>query len=161
MKTEQKSRSFRGTLLEIVIVVGVFSIISVYILRMFLAADHLQGEAVNTSKATVHTESFAEIWKSLQAESYEDAVTLLEQKCNMVRMNEYDSTTEEAYGIMYDGQWKEVQTNGKFLMLVLLDTAESTVMKGTVTMYGLNTTDNMIDRNKEYCSLKVAVSLAR
>jgi len=162
VKTEEKTRSFRGTLLEIVIVVGVFAVISVYILRMFLAADFLQGEAVNTSKAAVLTESVAEVWKGAASTTAEDAILTICNKSGIVRMPDYDTDTELAYGIYYNGKWEEVQSGGKFLLLVLFEKDTSTILKGTVSLYGLTLDgDNNIQFEKDYCSLDTAITLQR
>lgn len=63
-KAEEKSNSFRAPLLELVIIIGFFAIVSVYLLRMFMAADSLQGRAVATTKALVRAESLAESIKA-------------------------------------------------------------------------------------------------
>ncbi len=46
--------------MELVLVTGIFAVVSVFLLRIYLTADHLRGEAVAISTATVRAQGVAE-----------------------------------------------------------------------------------------------------
>ncbi len=75
MNNEAKNRSFRMPLIEIIIVVAVFVVISVLLLRLYVAADSLQGSAENISRAGILAQSTAEVVKN--SDSIDDIVEAL------------------------------------------------------------------------------------
>ena len=48
--------NYRRAILELVLVTGIFAVVSVFLLRIYLTADHLRGEAVAISTATVRAQ---------------------------------------------------------------------------------------------------------
>lgn len=64
---EEKTKSFRMPLIEIIIVVAVFAIVSVFIMRMYVSADKLQHESELMSRAVIELQNEAEIFKGLSA----------------------------------------------------------------------------------------------
>lgn len=57
MKSFDKESTARLPLIESVIIIAVFAIVSVAILRLYLASDRIQQRAVNVSKATILAEN--------------------------------------------------------------------------------------------------------
>ena len=53
--------NYRRAILELVLVTGIFAVVSVFLLRIYLTADHLRGEAVAISTATVRAQGVADI----------------------------------------------------------------------------------------------------
>lgn len=51
-------------LIESVIIIAIFAIVSVFIMQLYVAADRLQGKSVNISKATILAENTVEKIKS-------------------------------------------------------------------------------------------------
>ncbi len=60
---DNKQRSFTIPLVELVIVVGIFAVVSVILMRMYLSADNLRGRAVTISRETVLCENDFELLK--------------------------------------------------------------------------------------------------
>lgn len=63
MDNNGKTKSFRMPLLEIVIVVAVFAIVSVFIMKLYMSADRLQRESENVSRAVIEVQNTAELIK--------------------------------------------------------------------------------------------------
>ena len=59
-KRERQSQLAKMPLLELVITIGIFAVISVFLLELFLAANSLQQKARDTGKATILTDDNAE-----------------------------------------------------------------------------------------------------
>ncbi|MBP5158964.1 MAG: type II secretion system protein [Lachnospiraceae bacterium] len=75
---DNKQRSFTIPLVELVIVVGIFAVVSVILMRMYLSADNLRGRAVTISRETVLCENDFELLKDkLSSMSAEDAAKAL------------------------------------------------------------------------------------
>ncbi len=55
--------NYRRTVLELVLVTAIFAVVGVSILKIYLTADRLRGEAVALSTATVQAENVAEAVK--------------------------------------------------------------------------------------------------
>lgn len=51
-------------LIESVIIIAIFAVVSVFIMQLYVAADRLQGKSVNVSKATILAENTVEKIKS-------------------------------------------------------------------------------------------------
>ena len=71
-KRERQSQLAKMPLLELVITIGIFAVISVFLLELFLAANSLQQKARDTGKATIFSENIAENIKG--AEKKEKAI---------------------------------------------------------------------------------------
>ena len=59
-----KQKTARLPLIESVIIIAIFAVVSVIIMQMYLSADRIQKKAVNISKATILAENRAEELKS-------------------------------------------------------------------------------------------------
>ena len=55
-----KQKTARLPLIESVIIIAIFAVVSVIIMQMYLSADRIQKKAVNISKATIMAENRAE-----------------------------------------------------------------------------------------------------
>lgn len=73
-KSNEKTKSFRMPLLEIVIVVAVFAVVSVFIMKLYMSADRLQRESENVSRAVIEVQNTAELIRG--AETFEEALTV-------------------------------------------------------------------------------------
>lgn len=57
MMEDNKKRVFTMPLLELVLVIGIFVVVSVILMKMFLSADQLRGSAVVLSEQTILAEN--------------------------------------------------------------------------------------------------------
>lgn len=95
-KQEQQKGSFNMPMVELILVIGIFTIVSVLLLRMYFSANHLQKEAADFSRAVILAESIAEEIKA--AESIKEAA-----KGHPSFQMQEDGT----YLISYDKDFKE------------------------------------------------------
>ncbi len=144
MKTDRngQSNSFRAPLLELVIVIGIFAVISVYLLQMFMMADRLRGKAVATSKGLVRAESVAEFIRGSKAAS----VSELKSKVS----SEFGAVEEgDLLIIRYTKGWEKAEKNGEYLLKVEITEGTDKMFTGSVSVVsGKNDT--------EYCNLDIA-----
>ena len=68
IESNKKQNSFRAPLLELVIIIGIFAIVSVYLLKMFMASDKLRGNAVTTTKSVLLAQSVADYMKGCDSD---------------------------------------------------------------------------------------------
>ena len=142
LKKEQtgQSNSFRAPLLELVIVIGIFAVISVYILKMFMAADRLRGQAVATSKALVRAESVAEFIRSGGTSVSE----IIKSVCD-----EFGATDENGTAVIgYNKSWEKTDKKAEYMLKVTIGGNADGTYSGEVSVVsGKDDT--------EYCHLKI------
>jgi len=152
MKERNNSPSSRLPMIEIVIIISVLAMISVYIMRLFLFANSLQTDAVNTSKAVIMSESIAEVLKS--SGSYEK--TLLEYGL------EKKEDTDNIYIMYFDNKWVEVIQAGSYAIevKVAIENEGTGFMEiANITAYQVIANDNNElsnqDNQKIWCNIIV------
>ena len=152
MKERNNSTSSRLPMIEIVIIISILAIISVYIMRLFLFANSLQTDAVNTSKAVILSESIAEVLKS--SESFE--TTLLEYGL------EKKEDMDNIYIMYFDNNWVEVLQAGSYAIEVKVDIEKEGIgfMEiANITAYQVILNDNNElsnqDNQKIWCNIIV------
>lgn len=112
METEKKQNSFRLPMIEMVIILGVFAVISVLIVRMFVSTDRMSTKALNISRAVIETESIAETLKGREvSEALFRDIGAVEAK-----------NTDDTYFIYYDKYWnvlkEEVKSEAKNVIVI-------------------------------------------
>ena len=85
-----KQSTARLPIMESVIIIAIFSIVSVVIMQMYISANRLQKKAVNISKATILAENTAE----------------------EIRRGEAQAGTTR----YFDPEWKETSSDGRFIL---------------------------------------------
>lgn len=108
MEAEKKQNSFRLPMIEIVIILGVFAVISVLIAKMFVSTDQIRSKAENISRAVLETESIAEILKGRDVSK-----TLFEEIGAKESQN-----TDSTYFIYYDKFWNTVKEDAKNVIII-------------------------------------------
>jgi hypothetical protein len=85
IESNKKQNSFRAPLLELVIIIGIFAIVSVYLLKMFMASDKLRGNAVNTTKSVLLAQSVADFIKGCDSDQIAEILSKTGQEfdCKM------------------------------------------------------------------------------
>lgn len=111
---DRNTRSFRIPMIELVIIISVFAIISVFIMQLFLFANSLQKDAVSTRKALIMSESIGEMLKA--SSSFEQALIEygLERKA--------DEDNRKCYILYFDKNWMEVEQEGLYAIEVKIET---------------------------------------
>lgn len=135
MDREVRKSEFRLPMIEIVIVVGIFAVLSVFLLRMFVTADRLSSDAENIGKAVVRAQAAAETVKG--SPDPEEALKNLGLQKNGAA----------SYSGHFDENWESIQDGGMFQMSVLLSVSDENVLSAKITV-----TDS---RQEELCSLTV------
>ena len=144
--------NYRKVMLEMVLITGMFAIVSVFLIRMYLSADRLQRRAVAVSTATIRCESILE-----------------EMKCygmNRALLRLEKVTFDEdagCYVIGFDRQWQQVTDSPEYEIVICLK-EENGLMCGTVGACeaGENsyTTKDGLQflQQRELCRLEAAVN---
>lgn len=127
-----KSRSAKMPMLEIIITIGIFAVVSVFILELFLSANTLQSRAKDKSKAIVLAESIAETVKS--STTFEEAVKELDleqtvggvtwqkdgsHQVNLMDTSETNEDTLIVYTGHFDENWKAVKNEDTYSVIVI------------------------------------------
>jgi hypothetical protein len=152
MENDVTSRSFRISFIEMVIVIGVFALISILVFRLFLAADSLQKDAVNTSEALIKAETIAEVLKG--SNSFEDELLELGLSKETISI-EQESLTFQMY---FNQEWEPVQTIGEHVLQVTISTQATNA--GNMEIAEIIVFEEMdlhheIDIINEWCNLTV------
>lgn len=121
-------RSARMPMLELILVIGYFSVISVFILQLFLSANMLQSKAKDEGKAIMQSEKIAETIKA--AENFEVAkkesklveYSTTDEKKQVEKeiINQLKGAKEQSiYTLHYDKDWNESTTDAMYTMVVI------------------------------------------
>lgn len=126
------SRSAKMPMLEIVITIGIFAVVSVFILELFLSANTLQNRAKDKSKAIVLAETIAETVKS--SETFEGAAEELgldktigritQQKNGSYQISKIDESNGVKDSIVvytkhFDEDWNTVKEEDTYSVIVI------------------------------------------
>lgn len=79
-------------LIESVIIIAIFAVVSVLIMQLYVAADRIQGKSVNVSKATILAENTVEQIKSGKMEP--DAYIIYDKDWNVLSVFASDSSAD-------------------------------------------------------------------
>lgn len=141
--------SYRRTILELVLVTGIFAIVSVFLIQFYMKADRLQSKAVAVSSATIRAESLAE---NVKAKGIAETA------------KEFGMTEKDGYYILnFDKKWQVTGDNAAYQMILTEPTeADRSGDVATVSiLIGENGLEKQLGENAEsdedivYCSLKV------
>lgn len=139
--------NYRRAILELVLVTGIFAVVSVFLLRIYLTADHLRGEAVAISTATVRAQGVAEAVKRSGTD---------------FAAAQFGMQGGDGYSILRFGKnWETVSENERY-QLVLVETGREDGMLHAVVYVGGATLEDAVlggnaDEEKLLCRLSVAV----
>lgn len=112
---KEQNNSIRMPMIELVIVIGIFVVISVFLVRMFMGTYRLQNNATDLSRAVIKAETIAEQIKNT-ASIGEAAIEL--------QMESYDNTSQN-YCIYYDDDWNQTKSPSVNIIVIT-----STITKG-------------------------------
>lgn len=112
MNSYKASRSFRIVMIEFVLMLGIFAIIGVIIVKMFLSADAMSKEAEDYSKAVIKTESIAERLKG--SSSFQEVLDEL----GMEKISDPDQLLYRTY---YGRDWEPSDETGVYEIVIRLE----------------------------------------
>ncbi len=110
-----QDHSIRMPMIELIIVIGIFVVISVFLVRMFMGTYRLQNNATDLSSAVIKAETVAEYIKNT-ASIGEAAIQL--------QMESYDNTSLN-YCIYYDDDWNQTKSPSANIIVIT-----STITRG-------------------------------
>lgn len=108
MRVEKKQNSLRLPMLEIIIILGTFLVISVLIMKMFLATERMRIRAENISRAVLEAESIAEFIKG------REVTNKLFDELSATKLE----LTENTYLIHYDKKWNDVVNESNQIIVI-------------------------------------------
>lgn len=127
----KQSESTRLTLLELIISIGVFAIISVFLLEMFLAANSMQQQAKDEGKAITRAETVAETLKGANSQeqtfsqlSMQEAWGTMQQtKDGIYQIVDVTSSPDEnktkLYVTHFDKNWKKTEAEDCYSLILI------------------------------------------
>lgn len=132
MAKELETRSAKMPMLEIIITIGIFAVVSVFIMELFLSANTLQNRAKDKSKAIILAETIAETVKS--SKDFEEATEELGLKKTVGRITQKDGENYQVSEIdksddgkdsidiyigHFDENWQAVQEENCYSVIVI------------------------------------------
>lgn len=152
MKRTVSSKTSGVPMLEIVISIGIFTIISVFLLQMFLSANALQEKSEDVGKSIIRAENIAETIKAtndarqaaadlglskafVQIEATEKAYDL--QKIE----KEEKENSKEVYLTYYNSNWEQIDNlksaGAKYCAIVWINEKENGLQEIEILFYHL------------------------
>ena len=135
-----KQSTARLPLVESVIIIAIFAVVSVVIMQMYLSADRIQKKAVNISKATIIAENKAEElkagssdldtryydddWRDITANGGDSSKAAFKMTCDTVE------DISEIYGLLRVFRITVTDKNGE--ELISLDADYFSIVSGTI-----------------------------
>lgn len=118
-------------MLELITSIGIFSVLCVFILEMFLGANAMQMKARDKGKAVLLSETLAETVKS--ASSFEDALSEIGATTKWADIKKHQDGTYEisdfhdkqcdgevaVYVLNYDKDWNTVNKSGEYSIIII------------------------------------------
>lgn len=176
MKKIKGIRSSGMPMLELVITIGVFLIVSVFVIQLFLAGDNLRSRAKDVSKAVILSERIAETIKGTEnmekatemlglqpaaafLEAKEDGtyqlnnIELIEDKNNQ-RMERSSDKETFAYVMNFNEHWELTKEKAVYCALVIPKVAKEE-MGATTEADIYDIYDIYVYRLKEYISVQM------
>ncbi len=94
-------------LMELIVVIGFFSLVSVICVRLFAAARVTGDASVNINQAIRAEESLAEVWTAKEADLAETAACF-----PGARLETGDSPADGVLTLYYDADWQSISDEG-------------------------------------------------
>lgn len=109
MNREDKgNHSFRVSMVELILVIGIFTIVSVFLVKIFLETEKIQQKALNISKATIQAEFVAEKYKN------SGSIMELVEQLNLIP----SETNEGEYYMYFDTDWNQINDSSNRQLFV-------------------------------------------
>lgn len=145
MEKRKQSQNAKLPMLELIISIGVFAVISVFLLEMFLVANSLQQKAKDQGIAITKAETIAETIKSADGFSEVETElgftkmwgTMVEQEDGSYQITRLDQKekkdTTVVYVLHFNEEWEPATKEDTYSVLVVPYT--KTMQEGTVENY--------------------------
>lgn len=176
MEKRKQSQNAKLPMLELIINIGIFAIISVFLLEMFLAANSLQQKAKDQGIAVTKAETIAETIKSedsfLKAQS-EFAFskmwgTMTEEKDGSYQITELSQKEKKdatvVYVLHFNEEWEPVKKEDTYSLLVvpyIKKMQEGTVENYEVYAYRLKSYPSLLQKKGHVALFELSFSKYR
>ena len=107
-QVKDRLHSFRMPMIELILVIGIFAVISVFLVQMFMGTSRLQDKANDISRALIQAQTIAEQIKN--SASIGETAKLLE-------MDNFDNSSLH-YCIYYDSNWNQTKSPSTNIILI-------------------------------------------
>lgn len=147
MDTARETKSNSGVMLpvvELVIAIGLFTIISIFIVKFFTSANAMSRQADELSKGLIKAEAAIELTKAL---SPKEAAKELGGKLE-------ESEIDKLIEVYYDKDWKVTDLTGNFKYILTVMITDTPNGNGTLT--NIHVTINTKDDDTVITNLKGA-----
>nr|WP_315101049.1 hypothetical protein [uncultured Catonella sp.] len=145
MDTARETKSNSGVMLpvvELVIAIGLFTIISIFIVKFFTSANTMSRQADELSKGLIKAEAAIELTKAL---SPKEAAKELGGKLE-------ESEIDKLIEVYYDKDWKVTDLTGNFKYILTVMITDTTSGNGTLS--NIHVTINTKDDDTVITNLK-------
>lgn len=130
---KERNGNYRRTILELVFITGIFAVISVFLLKLYLTADRLQGKAAAVSSATVRAESLAETVKALGVQK---------------AAGQFQMEIKDGYYILrYDKSWNIVTEKEEYQIVLQLESEQNGLLTAVVYAGGADLLSSLLAGN--------------
>lgn len=147
MEDEKKFNAFRIPMIELMTIIGIFSVVSVLIVQMFLSTDKMQARAINISRGVLEAESLAE---SIKGSDDSNILQILGAKVWEGK--------ENSYTLFYDKEWNPVDVENSNLIIIEYESVLDDI--GTLDTYRIiayaeGKPENIDESDNALCNLIV------
>lgn len=176
MEKRKQSQNAKLPMLELIISIGVFAVISVFLLEMFLAANSLQQKAKDQGIAITKAETIAETIKSADTFSETEADLgftkmwgkMTEQEDGTYQIAGLDQKEKKdtmvVYVLHFNEEWEPVTEEDTYSVLVVPYTKtmqESTVENYEVYVYRLKGYPSLLQKKDQVALFELSFSKYR
>lgn len=135
---KERAHSFRMPMIELILVIGIFAVISIFLVQMFMGTYRLQNKANNVSRAMIQAETIAEQIKNNAS---------IGETAKIFNMVSYDNTSTN-YCIYYDSEWNQTTDPSDNIIVVMswVDKNEKgRMVNATIKAYDCRSVDDIND----------------
>lgn len=117
VEKEKQHNSLRLPFIEIILILGIFTVLSVLIARIFVATDQIRIRAEEISRGVIEAENIAEQIKGhkVDDELYKRLGAYKEEKENA------SEDEKSSYIIHYDKDWNVISVKGDYSIIISLE----------------------------------------
>lgn len=117
VEKEKQHNSLRLPFIEIILILGIFTVLSVLIARIFVATDQIRIKAEEISRGVIEAENIAE---QIKGHKVDDE---LYKRLGAYKEEEGNASEDEksSYIIHYDKDWNVISAKGDYSIIISLE----------------------------------------
>lgn len=105
---KDRSHSFRMPMIELILVIGIFAVISVFLVQMFMGTSRLQDKANDISRALIQAQTIVEQIKNSAS---------IGETAKILEMDNFDNSSFN-YCIYYDSKWNQTKSPSANIIII-------------------------------------------